>query len=81
MHITYYILQLHMNFTYVHIDSEIKTTRIIVMEVDKKNAKKVTHICGLFFIYVTGETDPSGESVPPGLNLPGGMEPGMNTNI
>ena len=32
-------------------------------------------------MYVTVEMDPSGESVPPGPNLTGGMEPGMNTNI
>ena len=32
-------------------------------------------------IYVTGEMDPSGKSVPPGSNLTGGMESGMNTNI
>ena len=32
-------------------------------------------------IDVTGEMDPSGGSVPPGQNLPGRMEPGMNTNI
>ena len=32
-------------------------------------------------IYVTGEMDPSGGSVPPGPNHTGGMEPGMSTNI
>ena len=30
-------------------------------------------------MYITGEMDPSGGSVPPGPNLTGGMEPGINT--
>ena len=32
-------------------------------------------------VYVTGEMDPSGESVSPGPNLTSEMEPGMNTDI
>ena len=32
------------------------------------------------YIYVTGKMDPSGEFVPAGPNLTGGMEPGMNKN-
>ena len=32
-------------------------------------------------IYVTAGMDFSAGSVPPGPNLTGGMEPGMNTNI
>ena len=38
-------------------------------------------VTSLLYIYVTGEMDLSGESVPPGTNLTGGMEPGMDTNI
>ena len=38
--------------------------------------------CYLYYIlYVTGEMDPSGGSVPAGLNPTGGMEPGININI
>ena len=35
----------------------------------------------LIYIYVNGEMNPSGGSVPPGPNFTGRMEPGMNTNI
>ena len=34
-----------------------------------------------FDVYVTAGMDISAGSIPPGPNLTGGMEPGMNTNI
>ena len=43
--------------------------------------KKIFVIKCAIYIYVTGETDPTGGSVSPGPNLIGEMEPGMNTNI
>ena len=44
----------------------------------ERKQKCLIYVCN---VYVTGEMDPSGESVSPGPNLTSEMEPGMNTDI